>query len=135
MNCIEAAELLPIIKAFSEGKPIQYRIKDNESAIWNDVDKNYHKFSPHSFMYRIKPNSVYRSFKDAEECWQEMQNHQPFGWIKRDGYRYNIISISDTNVKVIDTRGAISTLYFSYLFLRKDYHFIDGTLFGVRVEE
>ena len=55
MNKEEAVELLPIIKAFSEERPIQYRIKDNKTAIWNDVDKNYHEFSPHSFQYRIKP--------------------------------------------------------------------------------
>ena len=58
MNKEEAVELLPIIKAFSEERPIQYRIKDNKTAIWNDVDKNYHEFSPHSFQYRIKPEEV-----------------------------------------------------------------------------
>ena len=82
MNRKEAAELSPIIKAFSEGRPIQYRIKDNKSAKWNDVDKNYHKFSPHSFMYRIKPEPKYHPFEDIEECWQEMQKHQPFGWVR-----------------------------------------------------
>lgn len=39
MNKEEAAELLPIIKAFSEERPIQYRIRDNKTAIWNDLDK------------------------------------------------------------------------------------------------
>lgn len=29
--------------------------------------------------YRIKPEPKYRPFKDAKECWQEMQKHQPFG--------------------------------------------------------
>lgn len=135
MNRKEAAELSPIIKAFSEGKTILVKDKrlSDEEYSWSETDDC--SFNIEKFDYRIKPETKYRPFKDAEECWQEMQNHQPFGWIKRDGYRYNIISISDTNVKVIDTRGAISTLYFSYLFLRKDYHFIDGTLFGVRVEE
>ena len=47
MNRNQAVDLLPIIKAFSEGISIQYRIKDNKSANWNDVDKNYHEFSPH----------------------------------------------------------------------------------------
>ena len=56
----EAKKLLPIIKAFSEEIPIQYRMKDNKTAIWNDVDKNYHEFSPHSFQYRIKPKKVER---------------------------------------------------------------------------
>lgn len=133
MNRKEAAELSPIIKAFSEGRPIQYRIKDNKSAKWNDVDKNYHKFSPHSFMYRIKPEPKYRPFKDEKECWTEMQKHQPFGWIKKNGYRYNIISTSDTDIKIIDIRGAITTLYFDVLLNR--YSFVDGTLLGVKVKE
>lgn len=60
MNRKEAKQLLPIIQAFSEGRPIQYRIKGNESATWDDVDKNYHEFSPHSFMYRITPEVKYR---------------------------------------------------------------------------
>lgn len=37
--------------------------------------------------YRIKPEPKYRPFKNKEECWQEMQKHQPFGWVKTDeGY-------------------------------------------------
>ena len=33
MNKEEAVELLPIIKAFSEERPIQYRIKDNKQPL------------------------------------------------------------------------------------------------------
>lgn len=131
MNRKEATELLPIIQAYAEGKEIE--IFDKTTKMWRTVMLPH--FDCDTKNYRIKPESKYRSFKNAEECWQEMQNHQPFGWIKRNGYRYNIISVSDISVKIIDTRGAISTLYFSDLFMRKDYHFIDGTLFGVRVEE
>ena len=75
MNRKEAAELLPIIKAFSEGKTIQYRIRDNETANWNDIDKNYHDFSPYSFEYRIKPEPKYRPFRDAKECLKELSTH------------------------------------------------------------
>lgn len=127
----EAKTMLPIIQAYAEGKEIE--IFDKTTKMWRTVMLPH--FDCDTKNYRIKPESKYRSFKNAEECWQEMQNHQPFGWIKRNGYRYNIISVSDISVKIIDTRGAISTLYFSDLFMRKDYHFIDGTLFGVRVEE
>lgn len=79
MNRKEAIELSPIILAFAEGKPIQYRIKGNETANWNDIDKNYHEFSPHSFEYRIKPEPKYRPFRDAEECLKEMSKHTPLG--------------------------------------------------------
>ena len=58
MNRKEAAELSPIIKAFSEGRPIQYRIKDNKSAKWNDVDKNYHTFIYVSHQARTKVPSI-----------------------------------------------------------------------------
>lgn len=132
MNRKEAVDLLPIIKAFSEGISIQYRIKDNKSANWNDVDKNYHEFSPHSFQYRIKPKSAYRPFANAEECWQEMQNHQPFGFVKfkdtESGY-YMLTGIA---------RGVgvgINDSLFSYDRVFDDYTFADGLPFGVKVEE
>lgn len=70
----EAADLSPVIQAFSEGRPIQYRLKDVKSAKWNDIYENYNEFNPHSFQYR--------PFKDTEECWAEMQKHQPFGWVR-----------------------------------------------------
>lgn len=131
MNRKEAAELLPIIKAFSEGKTIEYRSKGfNED--WKKVTQ-IPELSFKSFDYRIKPKPRYRPFANAEECWQEMQKHQPFGWIKRNGYWYNIISTDITNVKIIDTRGAIVTLRFDDLL--SHYSFADGTPFGVKVEE
>lgn len=131
MDRKEAKQLLPIIKAYAEGKEIEGLYKGTVSPWFKIKDMDFNG----GIIYRIKPEPKYRPFANAEKCWQEMQNHQPFGWIKRNGYRYNIISVSDISVKIIDTRGAISTLYFSDLFMRKDYHFIDETLFGVRVEE
>ena len=38
MNKEEAVELLPIIKAFSEERPIQYRIKDNKTAFGHKIN-------------------------------------------------------------------------------------------------
>ena len=135
MNRKEAVDLLPIIKAFSEGISIQYRIKDNKSAKWNDVDKNYHEFSPHSFIYRIKPESKYRPFANAEECWQEMQKHQPFGWVK--GKR----EIEDTYFIITgltnDTSGVTLNISkgWSFYGLFSYYIFADGTPFGILKEE
>lgn len=76
MDRKQAKELLPIIQAFAEGKEIQaYNPATNE---WYDKYECVN-FSAESPKYRIKPKPKYRSFKDAEECWQEMQKHQPFG--------------------------------------------------------
>ena len=80
MNRKEAAELLPIIQAFAEGKDIEYRSKRfNED--WKKVTQ-IPELSFKSFEYRIRPESKYRPFVNAEECWQEMQKHQPFGVVK-----------------------------------------------------
>lgn len=78
----EAKELLPIIQAFAEGRPIQCKLKDCKTANWNDITEDYHAFLPLSLQYRIKPEPKYRPFQNAEECWEEMQKHEPFGWIK-----------------------------------------------------
>ena len=133
MNRKEAAELSPIIKAFSEGRPIQYRIKDNKSAKWNDVDKNYHTFSPHSFMYRIKPEREYRPFKDAEECWQEMQKHRPFGCVKdkKDVHHRVLITAVDDGTYGMSLNGNTGWSLSGIMDL---FTFVDGTPFGVKVE-
>ena len=80
MNRKEAAELLPIIQAFAEGRDIEYRSKGfNEN--WKKVTQ-IPELSFKSFEYRIKPESKYRPFANTEECWNEMLKHQPFGVVK-----------------------------------------------------
>jgi hypothetical protein len=135
MNRKEAAELSPIIKAFSEGRPIQYRIKDNKSAKWNDVDKNYHKFSPHSFMYRIKPEPKYRPFKDEKECWTEMQKHQPVGWVKQINGKGIEVCIHCGVIKGDWILTAVDEVSFPFDGMYNNYTFVDGTPFGIKEEE
>lgn len=132
MNRKEAKELLPIIQAFAEGKPIQYRIKDNKSANWNDVDKNYHDFSPHSFQYRITPTLKCRPFKDADECWQEMQKHQPFGWLKDKNDRHRTLITVVDNEDMMALNGITC---WDFLSIMNMYVFVDGTPFGVKIEK
>lgn len=79
MNRNTAKQLLPIIQAFSEGEPVQSRcIKGDKSLWYDDEDPSFDD----DFEYRIKPETKYRPFKDAEECWAEMLKHHPFGWVK-----------------------------------------------------
>ena len=131
MNRKETAELLPIIKAFSDGKTIQHLniIKDK----WEDVDEFVYHGSVKS--YRIKPEqeSKYRPFKDAEECWQEMLNHQPFGWIKDEGCYFSIVSVSRIDVSLANCSGDLFTQYFNEV--KDDFTFADGTPFGMKEEE
>ena len=79
----DSKELLPIIQAFVEGKTIEFR--ERGCTLWTESVSPIFNFA--NFEYRIKPSPKYRPFANAEECWQEMQKHQPFGWVKTDeGY-------------------------------------------------
>lgn len=133
----EAEILLPIIQAFAEGKVIECRTKPSVlNKSWQDMNE-WTEMKEIEFCknieYRIKPESKYRPFKDTEECLQEMQKHQPFGWIKNGGYWYNIISIGVGSVKIINTKGAIVTLLFSTLL--SQYKFVDEALLGIKIKE
>ena len=131
MDRNQAKELLPVIKAFSEGKDIEIRSKNSHAQLngWTKMDE----FIFGNFEYRIKPEPKYRPFKNAEECWKEMLKHQPFGWVKGDKCFYNIVSVSNIDVSMANVSGDIITLYFSEVI--EDNTFADGTLFGVKVEE
>ena len=77
----------------------------------------------------MEKNSKYRPFKDIEECWQEMQKHKPFAWVKeKHSDRYSLITeVNGRSIKVKE--GCLFTDSVKY------YTFADGTPFGVKVEE
>ena len=78
MDRNQAKDMLPIIQALAEGKHIQLKDKIGN---WIDIDFiNVELCNPN--VYRIKSEPVYRPFNNTKECWQEMQKHQPIGWIK-----------------------------------------------------
>ena len=125
----EAKQILPIIQAYIEGKQIQQL-----SNKWKDVNElNINCLLNNPELYRIKPEPKYRPFANAEECWQEMLKHQPFGWLKGDKCFYNIVSVSNIDVSMANVSGDIVTLDFSEVM--EDNTFADGTPFGVKVEE
>lgn len=119
----EAKELLSIMQAFAEGKTIQVWANDT----WQDEE--YPSFGELS-LFRIKPEPKYRPFRNVEECWQEMQKHQPFGWLKdRDTVGYIIISeLDDEDIVISGNNG------WDYTGLMKCYTFADGTPFGIKEE-
>ena len=128
MNRKEAKELMPIIQAFAEGKAIESRcIKGDKSLWYDDEDPSFDD----DLEYRIKPEPTYRPFKNAEECWQEMQKHQPFGWVKNQGLYKNIANVMICSITFADNEARD----ISYEQAFKNYTFADGTPFGVKVEE
>ena len=128
----EAKELLPIMQAFAEGKTIEYREsggawKVARTPTWSSC-----------LFYRIKPEPRYRPFKTEEECWNEMQNHQPFGWLKskKNGRFHCIGEVSwsdefETVCIALSTNLSSSRSSDSVF---DEYTFADGTPFGIREE-
>ena len=128
MNRKEAAELSPFIKAFGEWKDIEMRSKNPHAQLngWAKMDE----FIFGNFEYRIKPEPKYRPFKDAEECWQEMQKHQPFGWVKskEKGY-YTFITMLNNRFRL---NGYDGWLFDDTI---NKFTFADGTTFGVKEDK
>ena len=123
----EVKEMLPVLQAFAEGKTIESRCIKGDKSLWYDDED---PIFDNDFEYRIKPEPTYRPFKDAEECWLEMQKHQPFGWVKWNDVRYNIYEVSSISVCLIN--GNCENMDFAYAYQKLT--FADGTPFGVKVE-
>ena len=127
----ETKQLLPIIQAFAEGKAIESRcIKGDKSLWYDDEDPSF----DNDLEYRIKTEPKYLPFKNAEECWQEMQKHQPFGWIKPKGDDVvtKFMLIDALRNEGISVR---TNIRFNYHELLEHYTFADRTPFGIIEEE
>ena len=127
----EAKELLPIMQAFAEGKTIQFR--ENINNMWKDII--WPSFNKSPSTYRIKPEPEYRPFKTQEECWAEMQKHQPFGWVHENssGHYKHINNLYTNNISFQETESAESSNFkWSFSVLLKSYTFADGTPFGIK---
>lgn len=126
MNRNQAKELFPILQAFAEGKEIESRVKDK----WYRVLEICNETNPQD--YRIKPEPKYRPFKDAEECWQEMLKHQPFGWLKYKKYPYFALITTIHSGNTVSLNGKEG---WDFLHIMNNYVFADNIPFGVKVEE
>lgn len=138
MNRNQAKEFFPIIQAFAEGKVIECRTRTWELNKGWQYSTNWKKTEELKFQdtyeYRIKPEPKYRPFKDAEECWNEMQKHQPFGVVK-DKYFANYQTHRAFTCLITngcDFRGYEDETFESCF---KNLLFADGTPFGVKEEE
>ncbi len=132
----EIQRLLPIFQAMADGSIIQFAANGND---WIDIDGEEEGLFLDTLIdnpqyYRIKPEPKYRPFKNAEECWKEMQKHQPFGVVK-DKYFANYQTHRAFTCLV--TNGCHFRGYEDETFENsfKNLLFADGTPFGVKVEE
>ena len=129
MDRNQAKEFYPILQAYAEGKVIECRTKP--SAIeGKDVPNEWQEMKVIEFWgnieYRIKPESKYRPFANAEECWTEMRKHQPFGWVndKESDEYYNVYCVSNNS----EGKELFKRMF-------KRCVFIDGSPYGIKVEK
>lgn len=129
----EAKAFYPILQAFAEGKVIETRTDPNvvgkgleDMNDWTEMNEIEHW---NNIQYRVKPEPTYRPFANAEECWEEMLKHEPFGWVKTKdkGIR---LCMSGLNQK-----SAFTQVGHKYDEAFDEFTFADGTPFGVKVEE
>lgn len=132
----EAKKFYPIMQAFVEGKVIECRTRTWELNKGWQYSTNWKKTEELKFQdtyeYRIKPEPKYHPFEDIEECWQEMQKHQPFGWVRaKEDKSLSLITlmISERDIFINGIGG--STMYN----LMETYTFADGAVFGILEEE
>lgn len=130
----EAKHFWPIIKAYSDGKTIEYLLSDGK---WANITEDFLFDNSHE-RYRVKQEAKYRPFTSKDECWDEMQKHQPVGWIKnkKNGNFYCIgeVSWSDAYRETIITFSTSEMLQHSSVAVYNEYTFADGTPFGIKEE-
>lgn len=134
-------KVLPVIQAFTEGRAIQTKNGDETwITIGKETDLNIESLAEYPDCFRVKPEPKYRPFKDADECWQEMLKHEPFGWVviteNNLSIKYNIQALVQDGVKsaavLIDDVMSEKLPFEGVL---QKFTFVDGTPFGIKEEE
>ena len=123
--------ILPLLQEMEEGKTLQIKTRNG----WIDVDADKYGINidyllNDRIIVRIKQEPKYRPFKDAEECFEEMQKHKPYGWVKDASKMYNITIIRDDGIIVNTSIDGGFYNFKSSLNLK----FVDGTPFGIKKE-
>lgn len=138
MTIEETKERIAVMQAYVDGKQIQGMCSDGK---WVDVPEPSWSINGN---FRITPEPKYRPFKDADECWQEMLKHQPFGWVKEKGNKpsYRLLACISENTEApvcfasygSANRGVVihSSSRFGKMF--NAFTFADGAPFGVKEE-
>lgn len=90
----ETENAIKIMQAYVDGKQLEFCTKrDKKWELCGDP-----LFDWNTFNYRISKEPQYRPFQNPLECLQEMQKHQPVGWILYNNNYHYIISIDERNI-------------------------------------
>lgn len=118
----KAKHLAEIFNAYAEGKPIEVFL-DGE---WCEITSNGFHFDVENDSCRIKKEPKYRPFKNAKECFEEMNKHQPIGWL----YWNNVFGhIPEIGVGYVEFDSCVYSFVEAF---NKGFIFADGQPFGIK---
>lgn len=120
----EAKVAANIMLAYANGKDIEV-MHNRVYTVCSDPSFNWENKLGR---YRVKPEPIYRAFKNKEECWNEMQRHEPFGWVINGGVYFLILSIYGNAFYTQDQ----DEIYYDDAL--KNFTFADGKPFGIKEE-
>ena len=131
MDRNQAKEFYPFLQAFAEGRVIECRTKPS-AVKGKDIPNDWTEMKEIEFWnnteYRVKPEPKYRPFANKEECWQEMQKHKPFGWVKSTLFKDLALVKRVTTLYVEINRDIID-----YKDALEKFTFADDTNFGIKM--
>lgn len=120
-----------LLNAYANGETIQTLCisGDEEKETWSDCSDP--EFDGDMDYYRVKHQPISYPFSNGEELLNEMQKHQPIGWIKNTQGTY--LHIDRIDVKAFKHSDYDEFIEFKYGF---DYfEFADGSVFGLTDKE
>lgn len=124
----KAKYLAEVLKAYAEGKTIEVLLDGG----WREVNLDEYSLDAENEHYRIKKEPKYRPFRSAKECFEEMQKHQPVGWLRRGDAFAQFVSIGDETIRFLTGLVLFDNYYEFKEVLDNGITFADGQPFGIK---
>ena len=121
-------------------EPFLYLDEDKKITWGNDMKKfttnKYREITAEQILSLELTEPSCRPFKNAEECWNEMLKHEPFGWLKSkiSGNFAHLGCICQFGERVNVAWSTNEKEWFDAYFVYGNYTFADGTPFGFKEE-
>ena len=118
----KAKYLAEVLKAYAEGKTIEVLLDGG----WREVNLDEYSLDAENEHYRIKKEPKYRPFRSAKECFDEMQKHQPIGWLY---WNTAFVHITEIGARDIEFNSCVYSFIEAF---NKGFTFADGQPFGIK---
>lgn len=128
----EERRVTEMMKAYADVKAVENEVKKEDE--FYSCGKYLGSGSACDQVTKQEPK--YRPFRDRGECWNEMLNHHPFGWIKDGCKHINMIGLCESEVELLpdqaDADFDLVKNYIPFHYMFQTYVFADGAPFGIK---